>query len=453
MIELGLQRISRLIQHIPISWKAIHVADRWDCITIDNRTVAPCVFFAVEEQIKLLDKRLGVGATEFELLTATAFRIFEQEKIDIGVIEVGLGGTLDATNVLRGKEDVLVSVISRIALDHQNVLGQSLSEIAREKAGIMKKDVMCVVDAVTTMDDCRTAATAAAATAAAAYDEVLKVLEKCASNVGAPFIPVTTESAAKRFPCLTPILDSMRLEPHQRINVSVAVTAAQLAIEAFHRERHAGAGAGADSIDQNQQRFQLLSPSHINSAIATYLRPGRQQLINLRPLLDRATPILLDGAHNPQSAEVLSRYVETRIRRGWSGGNGDDSNGSKPLTWVLAMSEGKSVEEILGTIIKAGSGDFIATVEFGEVDGMPWVKAHDSKVLIKELEKIDGLGEKKSFGRDVKGALKWAENKSNAIGGREEEGSIAIAGSLYLVGEILREKRREEKMESHLVNP
>lgn len=134
MIELGLSRIARLAAQTPQPWKAIHVAgtngkgsicaylsamlhasgvrcgrftsphliDRWDCITIDEQTVQESSFIEAEERVKQRSQllRMASKATEFELLTATAFEIFYREKIEMGVIEVGLGGRLDATNIL-----------------------------------------------------------------------------------------------------------------------------------------------------------------------------------------------------------------------------------------------------------------------------------------------------------------------------------------------------------------
>ena len=175
MIELGLGRISRLLKDIPIAWRAIHVAgtngkgsvcsyasamlnagsikcgrftsphliDRWDCITINDRVVDQRLFCQVEDVVKSRDQKNGIKASEFELLTATAFEIFNHEKVEVGVVEVGLGGRNDATNVL---QDPLVTVITKIGKDHQSFLGNSLEEIAYQKAGIMKQNVACLVD-------------------------------------------------------------------------------------------------------------------------------------------------------------------------------------------------------------------------------------------------------------------------------------------------------------------
>ena len=175
MIDLGLARIGRLLQATPQSWRAIHVAgtngkgsicaylsaalrsnglscgrftsphliDRWDCINVNGRAVSETVFRDVEKAVRQRDQAESLGATEFELLAATAFGVFQREKVEVGVVEVGLGGKLDATNALRHK---VVTVIAKIGLDHQSFLGNTLEEIALQKAGIMRPGVPCVVD-------------------------------------------------------------------------------------------------------------------------------------------------------------------------------------------------------------------------------------------------------------------------------------------------------------------
>ena len=131
MIELGLQRISRLLQANDLRWKAIHVAgtngkgsicayisamlnagyavgrftsphliDRWDCISIKGQPVSSKQFFEKEQQISQRNQAQNIGASEFERLTTAAFELFSENGVQIAVVEVGLGGRLDATNVL-----------------------------------------------------------------------------------------------------------------------------------------------------------------------------------------------------------------------------------------------------------------------------------------------------------------------------------------------------------------
>ncbi|KAK2764028.1 folylpolyglutamate synthase [Arachnomyces sp. PD_36] len=407
MIELGISRISRLLQQTNLSWRAIHIAgtngkgsitayisallgsggvrcgrftsphliDRWDCITIDEKVVQEPLFRRIEEQVKLRDRTLGIGASEFELLTATAFEIFNHEKVEIGVVEVGLGGRLDATNILK---EVLVSVISKIGFDHQSLLGNTIEEIAREKAGILKPKVPCVVDGTNT-------------------PEVIRVLQNRAQEVGTDIGTVDSSTVGSISPALSQIFGTLDLEPHQRANMTCAVAALKKAIP---------------KIRPNLDVDNLLP------LISTVQWPGRLQRINIHPLIERKEDILLDGAHNGQSAEVLSSYVERRLRP--SGGN---------VTWVIAASRGKDLGELFHSLIK--SGDNVATVRFGEVDGMPWVKSAKTSDLKAAIELIPGIGEVAHFKKDILGGLRWASQISS---GRP----LVVAGSLYLVSDVLR---------------
>ena len=182
MITPGLERITRLLTHLPSqTYPTIHVAGTngkgsvctyltslfqrhahttpfspfqrigrftsphlltpGDSITINNIPVSS--FAQISSHIAFINSRENIGASEFESLTATAFTAFAEEKVDVGIVECGMGGRLDATNVL---VNPIVTVITRLGLDHQAFLGGTAEAIAREKAGIMRKDVPCVVD-------------------------------------------------------------------------------------------------------------------------------------------------------------------------------------------------------------------------------------------------------------------------------------------------------------------
>ena len=399
MIDLGLARVGRLIQHTPQTWKAIHVAgtngkgsicaylsamltasglsharftsphliDRWDCIAIDGTPVSEAVFRDAEEVVKQRDREDRIGATEFELLTATAFEIFHRQKVEYGVVEVGLGGKLDATNVLKQKA---VSVISKIGLDHQSFLGNTIEEIALQKSGIIRPGVPCVVDDSN-------------------QPSVLKVIEEHAREVGAEL----------RFPSITSITDAVtteKFEPHQIQNLACAHLAFRLACPEQDRPL-----------------------AHFLPSITQTQWPGRLQRLDLSKITGHQREVLLDGAHNTQSAEVLARYVERHLR----------SEG-EPVTWVLAATQGKDMDGILGLLLKPG--DQVAAVRFGAVDGMPWVKAADPVAILQTASR-HGAQEAATYnaGDDVKGALRWA---SQAAGSRP----MVIAGSLYLVSSVLR---------------
>jgi folylpolyglutamate synthase len=399
MIDLGLARVSRLVQHTPQTWKAIHVAgtngkgsicaylssmltasglpwarftsphliDRWDCIAVNGKPVSEAVFREAEEVVKRRDSQDRIGATEFELLTATAFEIFHRQKVEFGVVEVGLGGKLDATNVLKQKA---VTVIAKIGLDHQTFLGNTIEEIALQKAGIMRPGVPCVADGSN-------------------QPSVLRVFEEHAREVGAELHFPSTSTLAET-------LAGERFEPHQIQNLACAHMAFRLACPEHDRPL-----------------------THFLPAIKQMQWPGRLQRLDIQRIVEYPQEVLLDGAHNPQSAEVLAHYVQRHLR----------SQG-KPVTWVLAATQGKDMDGIFGVLLQPG--DQVAAVRFGPVDGMPWVKPAEPAELLR-LAVQHGAKDTAAHdaGDDVKGALTWA---AQAAG----DGPLVIAGSLYLVSSVLR---------------
>ena len=414
MIELGLGRISRLLKHTPQSWKAIHVAgtngkgticaylsamlhasgvrcgrftsphliDRWDCISINEKTVRDSVFREAEDLVMKRNKSEGIEASEFELLTATAFEVFARERIDMGVIEVGVGGRLDATNAMKQKA---VTVISKIGLDHQALLGNTIEEIAREKAGIMRPGVPCVLDRSNPAS-------------------VREVVEDYAKEIGTEVTLSSMESA---------FLDELSeddFEPHQWQNLACAYTAFHLAYT------------------------KVESPLHrLLPAIENINWPGRQQMVDIRSITGRRDMVLLDGAHNTQSADALGSYVGRRMRED-----------GKRVTWVLAASQGKELDEILKPLLQ--QTDCVAAVQFGPVDGMPWVLPMPSEDILaaSTTAGVDVL-QQYDAGEDVSAALRWAVTAAAG-------GPVVIAGSLYLVSDVLRLLRDAETLRSPLLD-
>ncbi len=407
MIELGLSRISSLLQQTPLSWKAIHIAgtngkgsisaylshllnsggircgrftsphliDRWDCITINERVVQESLFRQIEARVKLRDQTLGIGASEFELLTATAFEIFNHEQVEVGVVEVGMGGRLDSTNILN---NVLVSVIAKIGLDHQAFLGNTIEEIAREKAGILKPGVSCVVDGT----NC---------------SEAIGAIKDRIGELGLNAAIVHPDAPDDQLPSLGKLFQQHDLQTHQKANMSCAAASLKALLPQIRPELN------ADTLIPRLTSVEW---------------PGRLQKLSLQPLTARKEPVLLDGAHNAQSAEVLGEYVDRKLR----------SLGKK-VTWVIAASHGKDIRPLFHSIIKPG--DDVATTTFGPVDGMPWVKAANPEELSSCVRDVQGIGEVQSFNQDTLGALEWACS-------REDGGPLVIAGSLYLASDVLR---------------
>jgi dihydrofolate synthase/folylpolyglutamate synthase len=183
----------------------------------------------------------------FEVATMTAFLAFAEANVDIAVIEVGIGGRLDATNVI---EKPLVTAITRIAFDHMDKLGNTLEEIAREKAGIAKPGVPLVLGAI--------------------EGDALTAIEEVAKTVGAPIVE-TRASARMAYRTI-----ALRGK-HQRRNADVAKTIAR-------------------TLD--------ISWDHILVGLLQVRWPGRLERIETD-----SGPVLLDAAHNPDGTSALAEYL------------------------------------------------------------------------------------------------------------------------------------------------
>ncbi len=227
-----------------------------------------------------IQRKLG-QPTEFEVVTLMAFLFFAQKKVDLVVLEVGLGGRLDATNVIVP----LLSVITNVSLDHTQVLGDTVEEVAGEKAGIIKPKVPVIT--------------------AAEEPAVLEVIGNKAEDVGAPvyrrflagqehfksaglfdfsprsFIPGGQYFSYRGFKTFYDRLFIPLLGQYQLVNASLAVAASELL----------------------KDRSFNIPGRAVHEGLAETVWPGRLELIGEKPLL------VIDGAHNPGAVKKLSEAV------------------------------------------------------------------------------------------------------------------------------------------------
>ncbi|KAK3070333.1 hypothetical protein LTS18_015132 [Coniosporium uncinatum] len=184
-----------------------------------------------------------------------------------------------------------------------------------------------------------------------------------------------------------------------------------------------------------------LTASDVLPAVMDVKNRGRLERLSITGLTGRKEDILLDGAHNAQSAHALQYYVEWTYRRtkdslprGFLNSVGEVDGAS--ATWVLASSKkGEDMKKIVATLLQ--KGDTVVTTEFGPVDGMPWVKptpAEEIADVVKELGVAEGIH---AYGNNVQAALKKATELSNG-------GTLIVAGSLYLVSDVLRMLGKQE---------
>jgi dihydrofolate synthase/folylpolyglutamate synthase len=217
----------------------------------------------------------GENITYFEITTCAALLVFAETPADYTLLEVGLGGRLDATNVM----EPAVSIITPVDLDHQQFLGDTLAAIAGEKAGIIKRGVPCFVGPQ--------------------HDDAMDVIERTAARIGAPLIAygqhfhVSRERDRLIYQDETGLLDlplPALPGPHQVQNAGAVLATL----------RHLGADEAA-----------------CEAALTNATWPARMQRLTTGPLVDRYAPaeLWLDGGHNPAAGKAIAATLDTLPNR------------------------------------------------------------------------------------------------------------------------------------------
>jgi dihydrofolate synthase/folylpolyglutamate synthase len=351
-------------------------------IRVNGALIGDRDFGAVHERVETVAKRLVAEGklpwhpSFFEMLTAMAFVYFAQEGVEVAVLEVGMGGRLDATNVVEPN----VAVITDISLDHQKFLGNTIAEIACEKAGIVHEGGLLV-----TLPQ-----------HPAANETIGKaVLERHARAVSAtPYMPpVTPESQAvwaqssrNRYP-LTVMgreitVDSPLVGRHQLRNLALAIAAAEQLNEA-------GVAITAKAIERGIRETRWF---------------GRFQVI---PASEGIPETVLDVAHNPDGAWALRSALSERYE-------------GRPITLLFAVLRDKAVEEITKILFPLADHVLVTAVN------------NPRSATPEEIEEAA-----KQSGAEITKAADFADAADRASRLTPKNGVLVITGSIYLVGESL----------------
>lgn len=244
--------------------------------------------------------KLRAHPTYFECVTAMAFECFAHERVDFAVFEVGLGGRLDATNIVTP----VVSIITRIDFDHENFLGHSLHEIAAEKAGILKPGVPVVV--------------------AEQRPEAMEVVQARAAALRCPLI-----ETAKAFR-----IEGERMERgfvHATVREITSGWCVEVAPGLAGRFQLQNALNAVATARQLAARGFRISDAAIAEGIATAVWPGRLEKLQSEP------EVYLDGAHNPGAARELAVFWQENFA-------------GRKLWLIFGALRDKAVDEIAGTL-------------------------------------------------------------------------------------------------------
>jgi dihydrofolate synthase/folylpolyglutamate synthase len=278
-----------------------HIMSVTERITIDGEPIRNARFDEVWREIEpyaaLVDERQidGVSLTFFEIITAMAYAAFADAPVDVAIVEVGLGGTWDATNVA----DADVAVVTPIDLDHTHLLGRTITEIAREKAGIIKPGAHAIL--------------------AGQNVEAAEVLLARCAEVGA--LP-------QREGVDFGVIDRRLAVAGQLIRLSGAggpVDDIFLPLYGAHQAANAGLALAAVEAFLG---LQALNPEVVREGFAQVRFPGRLELIR------RSPAVVLDAAHNPHGARAVAAAVT-------------EAFAFTPLIGVVAVLADKDVRGVL----------------------------------------------------------------------------------------------------------
>ncbi|GAK09275.1 folylpolyglutamate synthase/dihydrofolate synthase family protein [Geomicrobium sp. JCM 19038] len=282
---------------------------------------------SVREALERVNHPYG-PATEFEILTLIAMVHFANVKeLDLVIFEVGLGGRLDSTNIIHP----LVSAITNVGQDHMHILGNTIEDIAFEKAGIIKQNVPIVTTVVN--------------------EEALRVIRRIAQEKKAPITIVHDE--------LNVHIAKLDEEGSTFSVITKQSTYSELTIRMRGAHQVDNALLAIRIVEELTSFNYLVNEDEVRKGLELAFWPGRLELVRSNPR------VLLDGAHNPEGIERLSSYLQTIVQ-------------GRKLHLIIAMTIEKDIQQMLEPLIVLQP----ASVTFTSFNH---VRAMDPEVIIEQV--------------------------------------------------------------------
>jgi dihydrofolate synthase / folylpolyglutamate synthase len=332
----------------------------------------------------------------FEMLTAMAFEYFARNRPDIVVLEVGMGGRLDATNVV----DPLLSIITDISLDHQRFLGDTIPEIAREKAGIIRPNGVVV-----TLPQLPEA------------NDVIgnTILELGARAVNAvPYVPPVSPASPEYASGGAQSPVDRGLRQHYPLEVLGETIEVDSPLVGRHQLRNVALAIAA-AVELHDQGFKQITPATIERGIRDTHWPGRFQVLpgsasaSLTPEARSQKPVyIFDVAHNPAGAWSLRSTLSATFE-------------DRPLTIIFGVLRDKAMSE-MAEILFPIADRVIVTHANNPRSATPAEIRHAAARVSADIIEAETVGE----------ALKIADQSAGP------GGLVVVTGSIYLVGEAMR---------------
>ncbi|WP_406547904.1 bifunctional folylpolyglutamate synthase/dihydrofolate synthase [Clostridium ljungdahlii] len=336
----------------------------------------------VAEVVKKVIELGYENPTEFEIITCTMFYYFYEQKVDIAVVEVGLGGRLDATNVMApfSKEEdggVLLSIIASISYDHMQILGNTLAEIAHEKAGIVKSGIPVILYPE--------------------EKEAEEAIEKVCSERGSTLIKVPCD-------CVEPEdqekVDNNSKEYVQKIKVHTKKEDYHIKLSLLGRHQLTNCACALFAIEELSRYGFDIDKQTILKALSNVKWIGRLEVMHRKPL------VVIDGAHNREGISMLRKNLCTYF------------NYNKMIL-ILGILADKEVEVMVKTIVPLAERVIAVTPNN--------TRAENSKELKGVIEKYNS----KCEALDT-----YEEAYEKALSYCSEDDILLISGSLYMIGDM-----------------
>jgi dihydrofolate synthase / folylpolyglutamate synthase len=349
-----------------------HLVDVRERIVIDGDMIPQANFARLVRLIEPMVNRLKPTPTYFDVLTAIAFKYFADNKVDIAVVEAGLGGRLDSTNVIKPE----VTAITSISHDHMAQLGPTLGHIATEKAGIFKHGI----PALSVVQDPMAEA----------------ALKKIAEKVGAPLdITGQTIEFSYRFE------SSRMLGPHNRVCLTTPNSKFEhLAVPLIGEHQAINCGLALAVVDRLKSRGIAINDSRAMEGLSKVTIPGRMEMVSQTPR------VIVDGAHNAASLDAAMKAIGQHI----------------PYDSMVVIFGCCGDKDVPGMLERITSG--ADKVIFTRIDSVRSADPHELAVQYVEL-----------YGKMAQVAENLEEALSIANRAVTKEDLICITGSFYLVGE------------------
>lgn len=356
-----------------------HLQDFTERIQVNGQTISPASIVRLVERLKPYAEQIR-QITTFELTTALAFDYFAEQQVEVAVVEVGLGGRLDATNLV----DPIVSVITSISYDHMAVLGNTLSKIAFEKGGIIKPGKPVVL--------------------APQKEEALRVLEQIARERKSPVVKVGDDY---RFAPLVHSLEGQSLwiwKADEQSNMDLYIegenTYGWQPVEIFipllglHQVENAATAYAALRVAIEQGLH--IQETDIYEGFRQVFWPGRFEVMRRDP------PLIVDSAHNRDSALKLRIAI-------------DDYLGGWPVFLVFGASEDKDIEGMFAELLP-------------RVDRLIVTESFHPRAI--KAEKLVELAHR--FGRSAQKVLPIESALEKALELAGSQNAVVVAGSLFV---------------------